>query len=85
MNAYIKPYYRLDVAEAISGLCLRVSGKAVKSFAIEWLIAIPVYHFLTERSQLCGKAKLNFEVDWKFYEKKFGISKICEKVKEEKQ
>ena len=57
----------------------------MKAFSIEWLTAIPVYHFLTERSQLYGKAKLNFEVDWKFYEKQFGISKMCEKAKEEKQ
>ena len=77
--------YRPVIAEGISGLCLRVSGKTVKSFAIEWLLAIPLFHFLDKRSQLYGKAKLDFEIDWDFYERKFGILKMCGKVKEEKQ
>ena len=77
--------FRSVVAEAISELCSRLSGRSVKSFAIEWLLALPLYHFLTKRAELYGTSKMDFEVEWGFYNAKFGITTMCDKAKEEKQ
>ena len=77
--------FRSVVADAISELCLRISGRSVKSFATEWLLAIPLYHFLTKRSELYGNPELDFTVDWGFYNARFGITKMRDKAEEEKQ
>ena len=78
--------FRSAVAGAISELCLRISWRSsVKSFAIEWLLVIPLFHFLTKRSELYGKPELDFSIDWDFYNVKFGITKMSEKAEKEKQ
>ena len=77
--------YRSAVARAISELCLRVSGTAVKGFAIEWLLAIPLYHFLTKRSEPYSRTKLGFNLDWSFYNAKFGLVPMSAKAQKEEK
>ena len=77
--------YRSAVARAISELCLRVSGTAVKGFAIEWLLAIPLYHFLARISEPYGKTKLSFQLDWSFYNIKLGLQSISAKALKEEE
>ena len=77
--------YRSAVACAISELCLRISGTTVKTFAIEWLLAIPLYHFLARISEPYGKIKLNFQLDWSFYNSKFGLVPVSAKAQKENE
>lgn len=77
--------YRSVVAGAISELCLRISGTAVKMFAIEWLLAIPLYHFLVKMSEPYGKTKLDLQLDWSSYNVKFGLIPVSVKVEKEKE
>ena len=77
--------YRSAVAHAISELCLRVSGRAVKGFAIEWLLAIPLYHFLARKTEPYGKTKLNFQLDWSSYNTKLGLVSMSVKAQKEEQ
>ena len=55
----------------------------MKNFAIEWLLAIPLYHFLEKKSEPYGKAKLNAELDWKLYNTKFGLANVIAKIQKE--
>ena len=82
---YLLFLYRSIVARAISELCLRISGTTVKAFAIEWLLAIPLYHFLARISEPYGKTKLNFQLDWTFYNSKFGLIPVSAKAQKEKE
>jgi hypothetical protein len=77
--------YRSAVACAISELCLRVSGYTVKGFAIEWLLAIPLYHFLDKMSEPYGKTKLSYQLNWILYNTKFGLVPMSAKAQKEKE
>ena len=73
------------VARAISQLCSRVAGTIVKNFAIEWLLAIPLYHFLGKKSEPYGKTKLDSGLDWSLYNSMFGMASVSVKVQKEKK
>jgi hypothetical protein len=57
----------------------------VKKFAIEWLLAIPLYHFLEKKSEPYGKVKLDGELDWELYNTKFGMTNVDVKIPKEKR
>ena len=57
----------------------------MKTFAIEWLLAIPLYHFLARISEPYGKTKLGFQLDWSFYNAKFGLVSVSAKAQKEKK
>jgi hypothetical protein len=66
-------------------LCSRVSGHAVKGFAIEWLLAIPLYHFLAGISEPYGKTKLGFQLDWSSYNIMLGLVPVSAKAQKEEK
>lgn len=72
------------MADAISKLCARLSGRLVKHFAFEWLLALPLYHLLSGRSELGGKTQMDLEIDWYHYNK-FGLQDIKAKARNENQ
>ena len=54
----------------------------MKNFAIEWLLAIPLYHFLENKSVPYGKVKLDWVLDREFYNTKFGMLTVTPKIPE---
>lgn len=77
--------YRTVVADAISELCLRLSGRAVDYFAIEWLLALPLYHLLSDRNKLGVEMQMDLKVDWPHYNTRLGLLKITGKAHAQKQ
>ena len=77
--------FRLTVGNAIAHLCSRVAGATVKKFAIEWLLAIPLCHFLVKKSEPYGKVKLDGKLDWEFYNTKVGMTCVTDKIQEEER
>ena len=75
----------MQVAAAVSELCSQVARKTVKSFAIEWFLAIPLYHFLAKKSLPGGRPKLDFELDWQFYCKRLELTLLHKKAQDEKE
>jgi hypothetical protein len=75
--------FRPTVASAIAQLCSRVAGTAVKKFAIEWLLTIPLYHFLENMSKPCGKVKFDGKPDWELYNTKLGMTNVADKIRKE--
>ena len=77
------PLFRPAVANVISQLCKLVSGTSMKNFAIEWLLAIPLYNFLERKSEPYGKVKLDGELDWRLYNSRFGMDRVAVKIRKE--
>jgi hypothetical protein len=57
----------------------------VKKFAIEWLLAIPLCHFLENESEPYGKVKFDRKLDWELYNTKFGMTNVADKIRKEKR
>ena len=51
-----------DVAGYIGNLCKVVAGIKSKESPIEWMLALPLYHFLKEQSEPFGESEIN--VKW---------------------
>ena len=77
--------FRSVVAGAISELCLRLSGRTVESFAVEWLLALPLYHLLSGRIRIGDKSQLDYKIEWSHYNSKLGLSNVKKKADTEKQ
>ena len=41
----------------------------MKYFATEWLLALPLYHLLTDKTDLYGEPLLVDKMDWSYYNK----------------
>lgn len=76
--------YRTVVAGAISELCLRLSGRTIEYFAIEWLLVLPLYHLLSGKNELGADVKMDFVIDYPHYNSKLGLLKIQEKAQAHK-
>lgn len=57
----------------------------MKSFAIEWMLALPLYHLLIGKTQLFDKENLNFEIDHNYYNDKLGLDDMKVKANKERQ
>ena len=57
----------------------------MKKFSIEWLLAIPLYHFLENESEPYGKVKLDGKLDWELYNTKFEMANVTVKILKEKR
>ena len=76
---------RIFVADAISKLCLRLAQKAIKSFAIEWLLVLPLYHLLSGQSALGDEMKMDLKIDAAIYNAKLGIMDMQGKAQMKKK
>ena len=74
---------RTQVTIAISELCFQVSKSAVKTFTIDWLLPLPLYHFLAKESVPMGEPKLDFDLKHKLYCDKFGLTSMIDNAHKE--
>ena len=74
---------RSNVGDAISKLCKHLSEKAVKSFAIEWLYILPLYHILSGKVEFCGKPNFDVNLNFKVYGPFLGIMNMKKKADKE--
>lgn len=76
-------YFREEVAKAVSQLCERLSAKKVENFTVEWLLAIPLYHFLMNVSKPYDKPKFVLQVNTQSYNDRFGLPNMKRKAYKE--
>ena len=51
-----------EVNDYLCQLCKRVAGMKEEGFPTDWMLALPLYHFLKEQSEPFGERELT--VDW---------------------
>ena len=67
---------RDEVSEYLCNLCKKVAGSKNGGSPIEWMLALPLYHFLKEQSEPFGEPELN--IVWE-REQSLGLKSVQQK------
>lgn len=57
----------------------------MESFAVEWLLILPIYHLLSGRNKIGDKAQMNLEIDWSHYNSQLGLVEVKSKADTEQR
>jgi hypothetical protein len=85
---YIDEYFFLhpcsirdDVIYDLRSLCQKVAGLRDEGSPIEWMLALPLYHFLKEQSKPFGKPILTTCAEWESDVVNLGLNSAKQKAK----